>query len=254
MIIDIYDDIKIFPKNIVFGSRVIGNIVDNSLNLILHITNADIIVVEDINKFKELLYSLRIKTNAEILDMGHVDDKIQEIGNYILNSYKNKKILCLSDEGSSITCDPGGMILILLQRNNIEYYVMPGASSIMTAINYLYFIGQQNFYFGGMLAKGTNAIGIGNPFSLIDKEQLNHIFNTIKNISKPSLVFTIAPLFKETINEIINFFGKDCNLIVFKNLTMSNQNILYGTAEYFFNNNLVDRSDKVCLVIDMMNN
>jgi 16S rRNA (cytidine1402-2'-O)-methyltransferase len=254
MIIEVNDNIKVFTKNIVFGSRDIGNILDNSLSLILHIVNADIIVVENINKFQTLLNNLKIKTNAEILDINYNDDNIQKINKYILDSYKNKKILYLSDQGSSVTCDPGFRSSNLLNKNNIEYYVMPGASSIMTAINYLNFIGQQNFYFGGMLVKGTEVTGIGQPHVLIDDEEIKHIFDTIKHLSGPSLLFTIGELFKETIDKVISFFGKDCNLIVFKNLTMSNQNILYGSSEYFFNNNLVDLSDSVCFVIDMGNN
>jgi|688.fasta_scaffold95436_5 16S rRNA C1402 (ribose-2'-O) methylase RsmI len=254
MIIEVDDNIKVFPKNIVFGSRDIGNILDNSLSLILHIVNADIIVVENINRFQTLLNNLKIKTNAEILDMNYNDTNIQKINKYILDSYKNKKILYLSDEGSSITCDPGFIASNLLNKNNIEYYVMPGASSIMTAINYLEFIGQQKFYFGGMLAKGTNETGIGQPHALIDDKDIKHIFDTIKHLSVPSLLFTISDLFKETIDKVISFFGKDCNLIVFKNLTMSNQNILYGNSEYFFNNNLVDGLDTVCFVINMENN
>ncbi len=253
MIIEVNDNVKVFPKNIVFGSRDIGNILDNSLSLILHIVNADIIVVESINRFQTLLNNLKIKTNAEILDINYNDDNIQKINKYILDSYKNRKILYLSDEGSSITCDPGSTTLNLLQKNNIEYYVMPGASSIMTAINYLHFTGQQNFYYGGMLSKGTNVTGIGQPHVLIDDEEIQHIFNTIKLLSKPSLLFTIGDLFKETIDKVISFFGKDCNLIVFKNLTMSNQNILYGSGEYFFNNDLVDKSDTICFVIDKVN-
>lgn len=233
-----------FKTNIVFAARDIGNIYDNSINFIKHIIDSDIIYVESIKNFELLLKKINIFTKAKIVESTY-DEKIATNNNkIIIEESKTKKILIVSDEGSSIIIDLGKTLLHQLQVNNIEYSILPGPSAVTQALSFLKY--SQDFYFAGMIISGIQK---NNVYVLKESEKIKDIFTKIKNNNCPNILFTIQELFEDTVKEIVEFFGNDCSITVFKNLTMDNELIKNDLAINFLNKNFANNGDQICLSI-----
>ncbi len=112
-------------------STPIGNKDDITLRAINTIKRCDIIVCEEMKMGALTLKNLNLAKELIPLNENNESDMTMEV----LNLLKaGKKIALISDAGTPVFADPGLYLVRTAISNNIEMEVVPGVSSIMTAI------------------------------------------------------------------------------------------------------------------------
>ena len=112
-------------------STPIGNKDDISLRAINTIKRCDIVVCEEMKMGALTLKNLNLAKELVPLNENNESEMTMEL----LNLLKaGKKLAMISDAGTPIFADPGLYLLKSAISNNIDVEVVPGASSIMTAI------------------------------------------------------------------------------------------------------------------------
>lgn len=231
---------NIFKTNIVFGSMPIGNPYDISLNNIIHINNADILLVEHKQEFYTFIERYNkikknnnifpnISINAEIYEYNLENDDYYcyQINKKLINLSNNKKILCLSDEGSSIFLEPFNSLKHLCIQDDKDFSVLPGANSVISALtNSIYNF--SSFIFLGTFDtilnnenKKNNIIKILNKNNLIETSQ--------------SCVFLInGPQMLDGAKFLYENFDSDWLIDFSINLTSGNETHFYSTLKNFY--------------------
>lgn len=218
-------DNSIFRHNVVFGTAPIGTPGDMTFRLAEHIKAADIILVESHREFSRLLTNIfspnkpsmyDVQTFATIYqyDLHSQQEDIDRINGILLEESKTKKILVLSDEGSSLFLEPASEFKSLLNSNNIPFQYIPGPNSVITGVC----VSKStinNFYFGGSLPA-------------IYPETRKKVFEVIKNGNLPTVFLLTAREARECVEDVKNFFGNDWNMELLLNLTMDTEQVIIG--------------------------
>jgi 16S rRNA C1402 (ribose-2'-O) methylase RsmI len=222
------DNRSVFRENVVFGTSPIGCPSDMTFRLAEHIKSAQIILIESHREFSRLLtdtfndsitkiYDIQTFATIYQYDLHSDDNQIDEINRILLEESKHKRILVLSDEGSSIFLEPASQFKHLLRENNIPFQYIPGPNSVITAVclsNKIY----SDFYFGGSLPP-------------IEGEDRNRLFTMIKNSNLPTVFLLTAVDARSCVQDIKNFFGNDWDGEFLINLTMDTEKIITGTFD-----------------------
>lgn len=213
--------------SLIFGTMPIGNLEDCTYNLIKNIENTDLIAVESEKVIYNLIDYYQLSVNAEIVSMSPenlLKKAYDKIIDYIASG---KKVLCLSDEGSSIITDPFNFLRRLADSVKIEYTVLPGPSALISAISYSKFYEGQSFSFYGMV------------FYDSDK---NNIYEEIAKNKYPSIIFYHHEIQEPFFNELKQYINGDRIVTLASSLTSSEQIVLEGKLDEivdFVNNNYV---------------
>ncbi len=112
-------------------STPIGNKDDITLRAINTIKRCDIVVCEEIKMGALTLKNLNLSKEMISLNENNESEMTSEIINLLRNG---QKIALISDAGTPIFADPGLYLVRQAISNNIDIEVVPGVSSIMTAI------------------------------------------------------------------------------------------------------------------------
>ena len=231
-----------FLKNVVFGSMPIGNINDISINMINHICEADIILTERLQVLSNLMADLRsvywklglygISPNATIYQYQVESEKFKfnDINSILINEAKNnKKILVVSDEGNSLFLEPMVIFKDVLLKNNIEYQVLPGPNSVISAV----VSGKYNpedFCFGG-------------NYEWIGESRKKNIINAVIFAKMPVVFILRAIGLREMLQDMLLYFDDNWFVDLGINLSMENEQHFYGnlneTFEYVNVNNWI---------------
>lgn len=121
-------------------STPIGNLDDITIRALKVLGEADIVLCEDTRHTGQLLHELKSRhpayfnENKPQLVQYHEhneDNKVAEILGLLKN---NKNIALVSDAGTPLISDPGYPLVAACQKKEIKVQVIPGASSILTAL------------------------------------------------------------------------------------------------------------------------
>lgn len=248
-------DENVFRHNIVFGAVPIGNPADISINLADHIMDADIILVESHREFSRLITRVNSLTTRFRFDLqpGAVIyqyqlesplEKIKEINNILIDeARRGKKILIVSDEGSSVFLEPGVMFKSEVIKNNLPYQVLAGPNAGISSVTNSNFIIRE-FIFGESLPS-------------ISHEKRMTLFEKINLIRIPVVFLLTAVDSKECIESMIGYFDNDQWQLDFAiSLSMKDETHIYGSVsdilKYIDNNDeifLFDNQDKKFAVV-----
>ena len=219
---------------VIFGCMNIGNEKDSTINLIESIESSLLIICEDLKKFKSFTESLSIKTNAEIVQWEYDIVKnqipkslieknkiIKEKINNCLN--KNKNVLIISDEGSSLLLDPGDYFLNFCLDNNIQYDILPGPSAIAQSFlhNKIFNSISAQFYFCGWFSNKT-------------LEEKLKVLKLIKDVQFPSVMFLWSHTTIDDIEFILNN-NMENNSTICINLTKKDEYVFTGSLSNIYN-------------------
>lgn len=223
---------NVFRENIVFGCVPIGNPADLSLNMIAHIAYADILIVESHEQFSRLLIEVRntnlsngliIKTNADIYqyDLDSDTGAMTRINQIVIDNCKEKKILVVSDEGSSIFLEPACTLKANLDNNNIPYQVISGPNSMVTTVL--------------SADRLTNEFYFGCGISAIKKNRRPDVFKKIKDFGVPAVFLLTGQEAKESIEDLQSVFGNDYHADLCINLSMTTEEHVRGSFTQLLN-------------------
>lgn len=133
-------------------STPIGNNQDITIRAMNLIKLSDFVICEEIKEGASLLKQLKI--NKELLTLNEQNEE-KEVFNIINLLKSGKKLALISDAGTPIFADPGLVLLKAALKANIDIEVVPGASSIMTALVRCGF-NINKFFFAGFLSRKSD--------------------------------------------------------------------------------------------------
>lgn len=223
-----------YKTNIVFGSMPIGNPMDISVNVLEHIMEADIILIESHREFSRyitMLNNLQIRTHID-LQPGAViyqyqfesePGKNDEVNRTLIHeaTVNNKKVFVVSDEGQSVLLEPTQSLKYMMIENGIPYTVLPGPfSGIQSVVSSDFFVRQ--FFFGESLPS-------------ISREGRLRTYNKVSSLGIPVIFLLTAEDSRWCVEEIKEFFGNDWTADFQMSLTMENETHVYGTFDQILN-------------------
>jgi 16S rRNA (cytidine1402-2'-O)-methyltransferase len=130
-------------------STPIGNKDDISFRAVKVLRDSDIVVCEEPKIGTRLLHNYNINQKIDLLNEQNEAAKTQE---YVTMMFQGNQIALISDCGTPVFADPGAELVRAALRNNIPIEVVPGASSLMTALVRCGF-SITEFLFGGFLSR-----------------------------------------------------------------------------------------------------
>ena len=192
-------------------STPIGNLKDISERAISALNSADFIICENPKHSLKLLNKFGIKKKLISLHDYNENLIIQRLSSNLLD----KIIVLISDSGSPLISDPGYKFIKYCINNNIEVTSVPGANSIIPALQ-LSGISSNEFSFFGFMPK--------------TKKHISDFINTIKNNNKTS-VFFVSNHKIEILLETLNNELSDRQISISKELTKINEKTFRGYGD-----------------------
>lgn len=112
----------------------IGNISDITLRAIDVLKSVDIIACEDTRNTQKLLNHYDIGTKCVSY---HKFNEKERIEFFLSELSSGKKIALVSDAGTPMICDPGGILIEELFKNGYSVTSLPGASAVTTFLSHI---------------------------------------------------------------------------------------------------------------------
>jgi 16S rRNA (cytidine1402-2'-O)-methyltransferase len=206
----------VFMKNgLYIVSTPIGNLGDISSRAIKTLGESDIIICENPKHSLKLLSKLDIKKKLISLHDYNEENVIEKIKDYL----DKKKLSLISDAGSPLLSDPGYKLVRHCILNDIYVTIIPGASSITSALQ-LSSIPINEYKFLGFAPKTKK--GIGDFIDLLKHLTCTSVFfiSTHKILSFLEVISTKLP-------------GR--KIAVCKELTKINEKVFVGQSVEVYN-------------------
>ena len=110
----------------------IGNISDITLRAIEILKSVDFIACEDTRTTQKILNHYDIRTKCISY---HKYNERERVDFFLLELKSGKKIALVSDAGTPMICDPGGVIIEELLKNGFSVTSLPGACAVTTFLS-----------------------------------------------------------------------------------------------------------------------
>ena len=150
----------------------IGNIQDITLRAIDVLKNVDLIACEDTRVTQKLLNHYDIRTKCISY---HKYNERERVDFFLKELCEGKKIALVSDAGTPMICDPGGVIVSELKKSGYSASALPGACAVTTFLSEIPRCGEE-FTFIGFIPR--------------TEKQIEEI---VKNLINSNLVFYDSP-------------------------------------------------------------
>lgn len=174
--------------SIYFVPTPIGNLEDMTIRAINILKEVDIIACEDTRESLKLLNYFEIKKSLTSYHKFNESQKSEEI---IEQVKSGKTFAVITDQGMPGISDPGHILIKKCIEENIPYTILPGASSLITALVGSGFDNDRFSYYGFVPKK--------NP----DKKVF---YEDLKNEYKTSIIFDTPHNIKKTIADFKELF------------------------------------------------
>lgn len=203
---------KLKPKEgrLYVVSTPIGNFNDITIRALNVLREADLIVCEN---FKEATALLKYFSLDKELDSITVKDEGERYPEFILKLEEGQTIALISDCGTPAFADPGNQLINSAISRDLDVQVLPGATSIMTALVRSTF-NIDSFYFAGFLPRTTTE-------RVAELRKLSKMDSTFCLLETP---YRLMPLLEDAAQVI-----PDRRAYLACNLTMKNETHHYGT-------------------------
>ena len=193
----------------------IGNLGDISSRAIKTLSVSDMIICENPKHSLKLLSKLDIK--KKLISLHDYNEEI--VIEKIKEKLKNKKLSLISDAGSPLISDPGYKLVRFCIENNIYVTVIPGPSSVTSALQ-ISSIPINKYTFHGFVPK--------------TKKGVDEFVDTLKQSGCTS-VFFISTHKILSFLEILSKKLPDRKLAVCKELTKINEGVFVGSSIEVYN-------------------
>jgi probable S-adenosylmethionine-dependent methyltransferase, YraL family len=211
----------------------IGNLNDISLRSIEILNSSDLIYAEDTRKAQKIFDKYKINKKSFSFNDHNERSKTKNI---IKEAKAGKKISLISDAGAPLISDPGYILVNECIRENIEYSVIPGPSSV---INSLLLSGFpiNKFMFLGFLPRK-------------DSQRKKVFENNIKNDA--TLVFFESPKrLVKTLSVMQKIYPSDRRAVICREMTKKHEEVIRGSiCEILKQVSQRDLKGEICLLIE----
>lgn len=191
----------------------IGNRDDITLRALETLKSVDLILAEDTRHSVQLLTALGIKNHLSSLHAHNEGEKSKQIITQLLDG---QSIALISDAGTPLISDPGYPLVKLAREQAIPVVPIPGCCALITALSAAG-VPCDSFLFLGFLpakqqARTSRLNSLSKePFTLIFYESTHRIV--------------------ECLDDIKASYGKDCELVLAKELTKTFERFITGTVD-----------------------
>lgn len=210
-------------------STPIGNFNDITIRALNVLREADLVLCEN---FKEAAALLKYFSLDKELDSITVKNEEERYPEFIMMLEQGKTIALISDCGTPAFADPGNQLINTAVARNLDVQVLPGATSIMTAIVRCGF-DIERFYFAGFLSRTS-------PERVAELRKLSMNDDTFCLLETP---YRLMPLLEDAVQVIPNR-----RAYLACNLTMSNETHHYGTIQEL-HDKFLDKKPKMEFVV-----
>lgn len=197
----------------------IGNLGDITLRAIEILKSVDVIACEDSRVTQKLLNHYEIKTKTISY---HKFNERERVDLFLKLLNEGKTIALVSDAGTPLICDPGGVLVEELRKNNIKISALAGASAVATFLSAVP-RGGEEFAFVGFLPKSQSQISeILQKYShtnIVFYESPNRLLKTLEIVQKFDDTLNVAvgreltKMFEEVIvdkvGSVIEYYKKN---------------------------------------------
>ena len=194
----------------------IGNIQDITFRAIEVLKSVDLIACEDTRTTQKLSNHYNIGTKCISY---HKYNERERVDFFLEKLNEGKKIALVSDAGTPMICDPGGIIVPELIKNGFSVTSLPGACAVTTFLSQIPRTGEE-FAFIGFMPRtevqikklvqeysGQNLVFYESPERII--KTLN-IINSVRLNAQIALGRELSKLFEEVVSgnvgDVINHF------------------------------------------------
>ena len=189
----------------------IGNLGDITLRVLETLKNVDLIACEDTRKTLQLLNHFDIKKPLT----SYYEHNKNEKGPYLIERLKNgENIALVSDAGMPGISDPGHELVLLCQRENIPYTVLPGASAAATAL-VLSGLDNTSYSFYGFLSR--------------NKKERAAQLTTASQEKRTFILYEAPHHLKETLKDLAKALGENREIALCRELTKKFEEVKRGT-------------------------
>ncbi|MDO5015114.1 MAG: 16S rRNA (cytidine(1402)-2'-O)-methyltransferase [Clostridia bacterium] len=178
----------------------IGNLDDISKRAIETLKSVDIIACEDTRTSQKLLNRFDIKNKTTAFHKYNTAEKTDEIINMIISG---KAVALISDAGMPCISDPGQYLVNKARKSNIEIFVVPGPSAVVSA-----------YASSGFEYKGFSFYGFLENDNKKREKELEDISNSIL----PSILYISPHKMKNTLLELKNHLNNR-EIFIIKEIT-----------------------------------
>ena len=207
-----------------FISTPIGNLNDISLRAIDVIRNSDYLYSEDTRKVQKLLKFIKIKVRSQSF-YEHNELKVNRT--IIKRLKQNKTISIVSDAGTPVISDPGYKLIQECIKNNIKYTLIPGPSSVISAL-IMSGLPTNKFSFYGFVPR--------------KKSDQENFFESVANDEKTIVFFESTKRIEKTISHLIEFTDDSRLISICKEMTKIHEEIFRGKISDI--NMLIQKGEK----------
>ena len=208
---------KLTPKEgrLYVVSTPIGNFNDITIRALNVLREADLVLCEN---FKEAAALLKYFSLDKELDNITVKSEEERYPEFIMMLEAGKTIALISDCGTPAFADPGNQLINTAVARDLDVQVLPGATSIMTALVRCGF-DIERFYFAGFLSRTS-------PERVAELRKLSMNDDTFCLLETP---YRLLPMLEDAVQVIPNR-----RAYLACNLTMKNETHHYGTIQELY--------------------
>lgn len=195
----------------------IGNYEDITFRALTTLKNTDFIICEEFKPARRLLSHFKIEKELVSLNEHNEEDVSKGLAERLLNG---ESASLISDAGQPLFSDPGNLLVDYCISYKIRIIPLPGANSLLPALA-ASGLRLDKFYYYGWLS----------PKKEVRRQELNRL----KKIREVIVLMETPYRIKRILNDIINFFGPDQNIILAYKLSMPEEQIFRDTAKRILN-------------------
>ncbi|QCI20832.1 16S rRNA (cytidine(1402)-2'-O)-methyltransferase [Buchnera aphidicola (Hyperomyzus lactucae)] len=187
----------------------IGNLSDITCRALEVLKNVHLIAAENIRHTNFLLQHFNIKNNLILMNK---DNEKKQTENIIEELKKGKKIALVSNAGTPIINDPGGILIKKCHILNITVIPLPGACAAITALSASGIINKHFCYEGFLPAK---------------KKIRCDLLSSLKEETRTIIFYESKHRILESIQDIIEQIDKNRHIVIAREITKKWESI-YG--------------------------
>lgn len=208
---------KLTPKEgrLYVVSTPIGNYNDITIRALNVLREADLVLCENYKEASALLKYFGLEKELDSITVKSEEERYPE---FIMMLEQGKTIALISDCGTPAFADPGNQLINTAVSRDLDVQVLPGATSIMTALVRCGF-DIERFYFAGFLSRTS-------PERMAELRKLSMNDDTFCLLETP---YRLMPLLEDAVQVIPNR-----RAYLACNLTMKNETHHYGTIQELY--------------------
>lgn len=182
--------------------------------------DADVVVAEHISEFNSIRDYFNLNIDPEVIEFNGGISKSKETVARIIELAKDKNVALICNSGMPSIFDPGTDIVNAANHNDIRYVVIPGPTSIITAL----------------VSSGfdTYSFSFEGEVGLSSSDRVKKFQKIIDSIEERKTVIFLELLednLQHTLLDMLDVFGPNSEVAVCMNLTRSDETIFVGKID-----------------------